>query len=140
MSGKKFGYPVFVSIGDTNMEGNVYWVNYFAWLGKAREVFLISIFPDFLKILASGYNIVTHETNIKHIASAFFTEEIILEISMGEVRSTSAKMFVKFQKKTGEKIAEGWQTLVFVDKQGDPAFIPAELKEAVLKYVADEVK
>ncbi len=137
MPEKKFEYTVFVSIGDTNMEGNVYWLNYFAWLGKAREVFLMFIFPNFLQLFSSGARIITHETNIKHIAPSFFSEEIVLEISTGEVRNTSTKIFVQFVKKsTGEKIAEGWQTLVFIDKEGKPALWPPKLKEAVLKYVS----
>lgn len=135
MIGKKFEYPVVVSIGDTNMEGNVYWVNYFTWLGKAREVFLMSVFPDFLQLFALGARIMTHETNIRHMSPAFFPEEIVLKISMGEVRGTSAKMFVEFTRKsTGEKIAEGWQILVFADNKGKPAPIPPALREVVLKY------
>lgn len=135
---EKFRYPVFVSIGDTNMEGNVYWLNYFKWFGIARERFLISVFPDFLKMFASGMaTIITHETSIKHIASAFFADEVTLEIWLTDVRKTSARMMVDFVKKsTGEKLAEGWQMLVFGDKQGHPAPLPPELREAVLKYVA----
>ncbi|MDP2664063.1 MAG: thioesterase family protein [bacterium] len=138
MAGQKFEYPVFVSIGDTNMEQNVYWTRYVDWFAKAREVFLMSIFPDFLKIFASGSRIMTHETNLKHMSSAFFAEEVTLEITMGEVRRTSAKMFATFIKKgSGEKIAELWQTLVFADNQGKPVPIPQALREAVLKYVAE---
>ena len=138
---QKFKYPVFVGIGDTNMEQNVYWTNYFKWFGIAREIFLMSIFPDFLKLFSSGARIITHETNIKHISSAFFADEVILELWMTEVRKTSAKMMVNFvRKSTGEKIAEGWQMLVFADSQGKPALIPPGLKKAVLKYVVDEVK
>jgi len=138
---QKFKYPVFVGIGDTNMEQNVYWTNYFKWFGIAREIFLMSIFPDFLKLFSSGARIITHETNIKHISSAFFADEVILELWMTELRKTSAKMMVNFiRKSTDEKIAEGWQILVFADSQGKPALIPPELKEAILKYVVNEVK
>lgn len=134
-TGQKFKYVLVVSIGDTNMEGNVYWTNYFEWFGKAREAFLISVFPEFLKMFSSGARLLTHETNIRHISSAFFTEEIVLEISVGEMRKTSAKVLVDFIKKsTGEKIAEGWQTIVFANAEGRPAPIPSELREAVLKY------
>ncbi|MDD5145444.1 MAG: thioesterase family protein [Candidatus Pacebacteria bacterium] len=132
----KFRYSVFVSIGDTCNEQTVYWANYSDMLGKAREIFFASIFPKFRELASSGAQIVTHETYIKHISSAYFGDEIIIEIVVGEVKKTSAKISVDFiMKETGKKIAEGWQVLVFTNNEGRPAPIPAELKEAVLQYV-----
>lgn len=134
--GEKFRYQEFVGIGETNMEGNVYWARYFDWFGKAREVFLLSLVPNFVELFSSGLRIVTHETSIKHISSAFFTEEIILELSIGEIKNASAKIMVDFIKKaSGEKIAEGWQTIVFADAQGKIMPIPSNIKEAGLKYL-----
>lgn len=134
--GEKFRHREFVGIGETNMEGNVYWATYFDWLGKAREVFLLSLIPNFAELFSSGLRIMTHETSIKHISSAFFAEQIILELSLSEIKGVSAKIMVDFIKEaSGEKIAEGWQTVVFADAQGKPAPIPQNIKEAGLKYL-----
>ncbi len=136
--GQKFSYDVQVSIGDTNMEQNVYWVRFLEWFGKARETFLLSIYPieKFAELFAQGGRIITHETQLKHLANAYFGDEVVLEMRFTEVKRASVKMLVDFIKKsTGEKIATGWQTLVYADKNGEHvAPIPTPLKEAVLQF------
>lgn len=139
MPGEKFEYRVVVSLGDTNLEGNAYWTHYFEWIGKARESFLMSICPDFMTaVFAAGIRIMTHQTDVKHISSAFFPEKVILEVRVGEIKKTSTKLLFDFVKEaTHEKIAEAWQVLVFANSEGKPIPIPPEIKEAGLKYLVE---
>ncbi|OGZ22333.1 MAG: hypothetical protein A3D46_00490 [Candidatus Nealsonbacteria bacterium RIFCSPHIGHO2_02_FULL_43_13] len=138
MPNEKFRYPVLVGFGDANVEGTIYWSRYFEWFGKAREVFLFYFCPDFLALYKSGLRIDTHETNIKHLSPGFFGDKIILEMHVGEIKKVSVNLAVDFIREADQKkIAEGWQVTVFTNCEGNLTPIPPEIREPLLKYLAE---
>jgi hypothetical protein len=69
-----------VTIGDTNMEKNVYWVNYCKWIGHTRGLFLMSLVPgrnirEFLEQRRVG--LLTCDVSMKFLKPAYFGDAII---------------------------------------------------------------
>jgi len=135
--------PIFVSLKDTNMEGNVYWTHFFDWFGCVREQFLLLIVPDFEKRFREGLRIITSEEHLKHMAPAFFGEQVIVKIGVTKMKKVQACLSFEIENAaTGQKLAEGWQVLLFAEtKDGsvptkkDLIPIPEDIREAGLKYV-----
>ena len=140
--------PIFVGLRETNLEGNVYWTHFLDWFGTVREQFLLLLVPDFENRFRAGLRIITAEEHLKHLAPAFFGESVIVRINVAEMKKIQACLsFVIENAATGQKLAEGWQNLLFAEtKDGsvptrkDLIQVPEDIKEAALKYSIKGVK
>lgn len=133
---KAYVYPVKVLIGDTNIEMNVYWLNFLKWFGQAREIFIFQGVPEIMDILMSGVKMVTYETNFKHLKEAHLLDDIIVRITVGEIRPASARLDAEFiLAKTDEILARGWQRIVFTDMSNKPIRIPDPIKAFAKEYL-----
>lgn len=110
----RFAFAVTVYIGDTNVEGNVYWTHYFDWLGRAREAFARWAVPNIIEEMGAGLTLITVETNIKHVKPAFLYDELVVIVGIKEVKKASLQLCFDFvNQKTKEVIATGWQVIAF---------------------------
>lgn len=136
-----YTYDLTVTIGDTNMEGNVYWLKFLEWFGRARELFLLNLLPevnmpDFL-MGEKGMTIATRDIQSHFKKSAYFTDNLQLQIFLEKLQNASAVIaFQTVNKNTGEILNEGRQTLAFIDiHTGKPGKMPSEIKEAAKEYL-----
>ncbi|MFA5355647.1 MAG: thioesterase family protein, partial [Candidatus Paceibacterota bacterium] len=114
--GKIFSCSKTVSLHNTDVEGKTSVIDYLTWYGEAREKFLLRVMPKFKEAFASGLRILTHDTYIKNYSSATFNEKVSVRLNVGKVSPASAKLFFAIMQ-GNEKLAEGWQTLVFSSAQ-----------------------
>jgi acyl-CoA thioesterase FadM len=137
---------IFVSLSDTNMEGNVYWTHYLDWFGHVREQFLLHVVADFNAKFVEGLRLITHETSLKNLLPAFFGDKICVKISVAKMkpRAMRARLVFEICKENGEKLAEGWQEILFakisenkIPDIHDLIEIPEDIKNAVLPYCED---
>lgn len=137
--GRCFEYPVVVLIGDTNMAGTVYWVNFFKWLGQAREAFIVTIVPNLKEAFAEGLRIVTVETQLTHMRPAFFLDELVIRIRMEDVQRASAVFQAVFvSRTTGDLFAQARQRIAFTSARGKPIRMPEVVRTAALEYAVSE--
>ncbi|MFW5804547.1 MAG: acyl-CoA thioesterase [bacterium] len=137
-----FEHDITVTIGSTNMEGNVYWVEFLRWFGEARELFLINLLPDIHMpdyLMEREVAIVTCNINTNFIRSAYFTDQVNIKVYAEKVENCSAVLgFEITNKKTGEILAKGNQKIAFINISNQrPVRIPKELKESVKEYLQD---
>lgn len=118
--GRKFTHRIVVTIGDTNMERNVYWVNYCKWFGQVRELFLMSLMPagehirEFLE--SRRVSMATCDVSVKFLRPAFFGDGIVAELWTERVRRCSLELVIEFRdEKSGEALATGRQKVAFLD-------------------------
>lgn len=136
-----FEYRLVVTIGDTNMEQNVYWTRYCEWFGTARELFFLNLFPPEVNVVefltSKNLAIITCDVDMKFMKSAYFTDKIVVKISVADVKHYSLKVIGQITKETtGEILATGKQTLTFADAQTKKLIkIPEELRQAVSSFV-----
>ncbi|MDO8669631.1 MAG: hotdog domain-containing protein [Candidatus Buchananbacteria bacterium] len=143
---KVLSYETRITIGDTNVMGNVYWVNFCKMFGVARELFLFALLPKGLKptdVLSSlGVVIETADVNMKFLQSAFLGDNLVTNITTRNFGQCSVEVCCEIinQDVADPKdslLAIGSQRLVFIDTStGKIAKIPEGLKVAALEYEA----
>lgn len=137
---EKFRLPITVYIGDTNIEGNVYWTHYFDWAGRAREAFARWAVPNIMEEIGSGLTLITVETNIKHLRPAFLYDELIVAVGIKEIRKASLQLsFDFFNQKTEALIATGWQVITF-GREGKLVPIPESINRKAHELLGSEIK
>lgn len=138
---KEFLYEKLVTLKDTNMEGNVYFANYFAWQGEAREVLLLS-HPNFAEEAKkfSHVKLVTHSAYQRFIHESYLGDIIQVKMNSREAKKCSFVLYFKFFNKKNELfLGEGWQRIATVDvRSGKICQVPPHLLDLVLPIVVDE--
>ena len=140
-----FEHRKIVTIGETNMEGNVYWLNFCRWFGEVRELFLLSLLPpevnvaEFLKL--NEIAIVTCDIGMDFLKPAFFTDRIIVRINTSNFGRCRLDILVEIENETsGEVIARGKQKLAFVSTASRRFVpIPDALRQPALEYLSNGV-
>ncbi len=129
---KIFAFKKVVYIGDTNLEGNVYFAKYFDWQGMAREELWRKSYPlDFLK---EKIVLITVEAHISYKHPLFLYDEVLIFVNTSNVRKTTFDLIFSYiNKNNGLIIAEGKQTIGFSDFTGKFLPVPEPVaKEAQL--------
>lgn len=145
---KVFEHRFTVTMGDTNLEKNVYWANYFDWFGHARELFLLELMQLPVGVLAhevlEAQNVVikTVQTEMKHMNSAFLGTRVGVRITTRDFRPCSVTLcceVVNLAEENPKKaiLAVGSQKVAFENFQGKFIRIPELLRERAEEYQAD---
>src|SRR3954462_7443534 len=89
-----YEYRHIVCFEETNLVGNVYYVNHVAWQGRVREMFLRDHAPDVLVDLSRGLSLATVRVWCEYLAELFAFDEIIIRMRLGEL--TQSRMTLLF--------------------------------------------
>ncbi len=128
-----FCYTTYVSVGDTNCFGTVYFTRYFEWQGRAREAFFRRIVPTFDALLAAGYGVFTVEAEMEFLMDLHVFEPVEITLELSRLQRTSVEVVFTFHR--GRQLtALGRQRLVFVNPQGQPTALPEELRHALAQH------
>jgi enediyne core biosynthesis thioesterase len=131
-----------VGFEETNLVGNVYYVNHLRWQGRCREMFLHHHAPEILDDLKQGLALATVRCSCDYFAELEAFDTIVLRMRLGEVvqnRITLLFDYIREKEGTEELIARGEQQIACMRRQGDrtvPTAIPAALREALAPYGA----
>ncbi len=137
--GECFEYPVKALYGDTNIEGNAYWLTFFRWFAQARELFFLHLMPIDPKEFLSRVNIATVETSIKHQNPLPFLGDAVVRVAITEVRECSVRLSANCESPDGAvSYAQGWQRVAFVSMDGKLVPIPSEFVERGVRYLAQD--
>ncbi len=129
-----------VGFEETNLVGNVYYVNHLRWQGRCREMFLHHHAPEILDDLKQGLALATVRCSCDYFAELEAFDTIVLRMRLGEVvQNRLTLLFDYIREKDGaeELIARGEQQIACMRRQGDrtvPTAIPAALREALAPY------
>jgi len=142
---KRFdGRPAFevehtVTYADTNAVGNVYFATYFAWQGKARELFLAGHAPGVVDDLRTRHVLVTVEADCSFLAELWPFDRIVIRTYADDPVQNRLTLHFDYWRTGGaaaELVARGQQTVAWFERvpDGRPRAIPVpgELVEAVL--------
>lgn len=158
---RTFEYRHVVGFEDTNLVGNVYYVNHLKWQGRCRELFLRQHVPELLDELSRGLYLVTTRCSCEYLAEIFAFDEIVVHMSLAELAQNRMDLHFDYlkvngeggpardqatpgestprgeQEMSGELVARGDQQVVVMRRDGSrvvPAPIPPELREALRAY------
>jgi enediyne core biosynthesis thioesterase len=135
-----YEYRHIVGFEETNLVGNVYYVNHLSWQGRAREMFLRDHVPDLLGELARGLSLATLRVSCEYLAELRAFDELIIRMRLGEL--TQSRITLRFEywriQAAGEElVARGEQQVACLRRKGEsfsPAPVPKSLREALRAY------
>jgi len=137
---RAYEYRHLICFEETNLVGNVYYVNHLSWQGRVRELFLREHAPDIIAELSRGLSLATVRVSCEYLAELAAFDEVIIRMRLGEL--TQSRMTLLFEywraSKAGEElVARGEQQIACLRRDGGkliPAPVPKSLREALKPY------
>jgi enediyne core biosynthesis thioesterase len=132
-----------VGFEETNLVGNVYYVNHLRWQGRCREMFLHQHAPEVLGEIGNGLALATIRCSCDYLAELQAFDEVLLRMRLGAVAQNRLTLHFEYWRRSeagGEElVARGEQQVACMRRDGAamvPAPIPAALREALRPYAA----
>lgn len=121
-----FRKEIFISLGETNATGNVYFANYVKYQGLLREQCIVKHVPNINEIMMqTGIRLVTVDVYQKFKVNAYFGDTLIGELTLAQIQGCKAKLKFRYRnKETGVLIGEGYQQFCCVDSTGKVLKMP----------------
>jgi enediyne core biosynthesis thioesterase len=142
--GKAYEYPHLVGFEETNLVGNVYYVNHLRWQGRCREMFLRDHAPEVLEDLRNGLALATVRCSCDYLVELEAFDSILIRMRLGgTVQNRITLLFEYWRRNAGsngdteELIARGEQVIACMRREGKravPTPIPVPLREALKPY------
>jgi enediyne core biosynthesis thioesterase len=131
-----FEYEHVVTFDETNVVGNVYFVNHLRWQGHCRELFLLERAPGVLDALAHDLVLVTTRCSCEFYAELRALDRVLVRMSLADLRQNRVTM--RFDYLSGDRlVARGEQQIACLGRAGDglvPVPVPEELRTALEPY------
>lgn len=125
-----------VGFEETNLVGNVYYVNHLRWQGRCREMFLHENAPEILEELTNGLALATVRCSCDYLAELEAFDQVVLRMRLGEV--VQNRLTLLFEYWRGEElVARGEQQIACMRREAGrtvPTPIPAALRDALRPY------
>ena len=137
---RSYEYHHVVGFEETNLVGNVYYVNHLRWQGRCREMFLRDHAPEVLAELAHGLSLATVRCSCEYLAELFAFDTITIRMRLGALTQSRITLVFEYwrnTKGTEELIARGEQQVACMRRNGEllvPAPVPGALREALRPY------
>lgn len=139
---RSYEYRHIVAFEETNLVGNVYYVNHLRWQGRVREMFLRDHAPELLAELSRGLALVTVRCGCDYFGELVAFDEVIVRMRLSDMTQTRVGMVFEYWRVEGDGetlVARGEQQIACMRRVGAallPAAVPAALREALLPYAA----
>jgi enediyne biosynthesis thioesterase len=137
---RTYDYEHIVTFDETNVLGNVYFVNHLRWQGHCRELFLQERAPGVVEALADSLALVTTRCSCEYFAELAAFDRVQVRMSLGELGQSRVLMrFDYFRLSDGEPelVARGEQQIACLERDADgarPVAVPDELRVALAPY------
>ncbi|MFD1832764.1 MULTISPECIES: acyl-CoA thioesterase [Streptomyces] len=143
MSDDYFEYRHTVGFEETNLVGNVYYVNYLRWQGRCRELFLKQKAPEVLADVQGDLKLFTLKVECEFFAEITAFDELSVRMRLSELGQTQLEFTFDYVKVTEDGaetlVARGRQRIACMrgpNTNTVPALIPEALARALEPYSA----
>lgn len=137
---RAYEYRHVVGFEETNLAGNVYYVNHIRWQGRCREMFLRDHAPDVLEQLSEDLCLITTRCSCDYLSELAAFDEIVIRMRLKAIAMNRVTMAFEYWRQTDkeeELIARGEQQIVCMRREGkrlEPTPLPQRLKAALQLY------
>lgn len=138
---RAYEYRHQIGFEETNLVGNVYYVNHLKWQGRCREMFLRDHAPEVLEdLLEGGLALATVRCSCDYLAELEAFDEIVLRMRLGGIVQNRITLTFEYWRLNGdneELVARGEQQIACMRRDGRravPTAIPPGLREALRAY------
>ncbi len=137
---RAYQYQHVVGFEETNLVGNVYYVNHLRWQGRCREMFLRDHAPSVLDELQSGLALATIRCSCEYLVELRALDEIAVRMRLSSLAQNRLSLDFEYWRiaEAGEElIARGQQEIACMRREGQrmvPTAVPEQLREAIRLY------
>ncbi|WP_182904365.1 thioesterase family protein [Microbispora sp. H13382] len=132
-----------VGFEETNIVGNVYYVNYLRWQGRCREMFLKERAPEVLADLQDDLKLFTLKVDCEFFAEITAFDELSIRMRLVDLAQTQVEFsfdYVRLNPGEGETlVARGRQRVACMrgpNTRTAPARVPEPLVRALEPYAS----
>lgn len=136
-----FEYLHTVGFEETNLVGNVYYVNYLRWQGRCREMFLKQEAPAVLAEVQDDLKLFTLKVDCEFFAEITAFDELSIRMRLAELGQTQLEFtfdYVRLAEDGGETlVARGRQRIACMRGPNTatvPSLVPESLVQALAPY------
>jgi enediyne biosynthesis thioesterase len=129
-----------VGFEETNLVGNVYYVNYLRWQGRCREMFLMEKAPAVLEEVRKDLKLFTLKVDCEFFSEITAFDSLSIRMRLEELTSTQIQFAFDYVQVTGGQenlVARGRQRIACMrgpNTNTVPARVPEQLREALAPY------
>ena len=129
-----------VGFEETNIVGNVYYVNYLRWQGRCREMFLLERAPAVLAELQDDLKLFTVRCECDFIQEITAFDRLSIRMRLQDLTQTQigfAFDYVRLRDGQEELVARGQQRVACMrgpNTDTRPTRVPAALRQALAEY------
>jgi enediyne biosynthesis thioesterase len=144
MDGNYFEYRHTVGFEETNIVGNVYYVNYLRWQGRCREMFLQERAPEVLADLQDDLKLFTLKVDCEFFAEITAFDRLSIRMRLVELAQTQIEFSFDYVRPeddgTERLIARGRQRVACMrgpNGRTVPSRVPLPLLRALEPYTRE---
>lgn len=136
---RSFDYRHVVGFEETNLVGNVYYVNHLRWQGRAREMFLRQYTPEILSELDHGLALVTLQCSCQYLGELKAFDQVIIRMFLSAIAQSRIAMRFEYWREgtKNELVGRGEQEIACMRRHGEqllPIAIPTQLREVLAEF------
>ncbi|RFU39342.1 acyl-CoA thioesterase [Actinomadura logoneensis] len=131
-----FEYRHTVGFEETNLVGNVYYVNYLRWQGRCREMFLKDLAPDVLAELYGDLKLFTLKVDCEFFAEITAFDELSVRMRLVELAQTQLEFgfdYVRLDPGGGETLVARGRQRVACMRGPNTRTVPSRVPEALVR-------
>ncbi|HEV3380610.1 MAG TPA: acyl-CoA thioesterase [Trebonia sp.] len=137
-----YEYRHVVGFEETNLVGNVYYVNYIRWQGRCREMFLLENASDVLDQMRDSLKLFTMKADCEFIAEIAAFDQLSIRMRLEDLTQTQVGLafdYVRMREGQEDLIARGTQRVACLRRANGriaPTRVPESLRAALGSYTA----
>lgn len=136
---RAYEYSHVVGFEETSLVGNVYYVNYLHWQGRAREMFLRDHAPEILGELENGFALITVRCSCDYLGELRAFDQVSLLMFLRSMNQNRIAMRFEYWRDgpSRELVARGEQEIACMRRGQDglePVPVPRSLREALSSF------
>ena len=141
-----YEYRHLVGFEETNLVGNVYYVNYLRWQGRCREMFLLEKAPAVLEDIRDDLKLFTLKVECEFLAEIWAFDQLSIRMRLEDLTQTQigfAFDYVKVTSGVEILVARGRQRIACMrgpNTDTHPARVPESLRRALSRYSQTPVR
>ena len=131
-----FEYLHTVGFEETNLVGNVYYVNYLRWQGRCREMFLKQLAPEVLADLRVDLKLFTLKVDCEFYTEITAFDDLSIRMRLQELAQTQLQFgfdYVRLDPGGGETLVARGAQRVACMRGPNTRTVPARVPDALLR-------
>jgi acyl-CoA thioesterase FadM len=134
------------SLEQSNLVGNIYFANYYAWQGQTRDRYLFSVVPEHFRGTGENGELLCLQTWVQHLREAMPFEKIGVSMALKQLKESMAVLYFEYFRVdpdgSRQKLAFGEQKAVWVNRDNDgrphPAAFPKKVQQAFEQAISSK--